>query len=285
MSRLSLANLAMLLAVAGLGTFIYFKPPRGESTTHALSTRLPAQARSMRIERDGRPAIAIEKKDDIWRMTAPPGAEADAEQVQRLLAILAARSPQRFDASRLDRFELDRPRARLVIDGERFAFGMVNAVSGEQYVLTGGAVYAIASRYGSALPLDAAQVARRQLLSRSEVPIRFEMGEFSLRQDDGKWLIMPARESLSQEDLARWVGNWQLAAAARVAPLVPHPASTEVRIGLKSGASVALGIIQRGPEVVIARHDEKLQYHFPAASARRLLAPPGQAAKNRLRDR
>jgi hypothetical protein len=104
------------------------------------------------------------------------------------------------------------------------------------------------------------------------------MGEFSLRQDGGKWLIMPARESLSQEDLARWVGNWQLAAAARVAPLVPHPASTEVRIGLKSGASVTLGITRREPEVVIARHDEKLQYHFSAASASRLLAPPGQAA-------
>jgi hypothetical protein len=274
MSRLSITNLALLLAVAGLGTLVYFKPSREESTTHALSTRLPAQARSMRIEREGSPAVVVEKKDEIWRITAPIGAEADAEQVQRLLAILAARSTQRFDASRLERFELERPRTRLVIDGESFAFGVVNAVSGEQYVLTSGAVYAIGSRYGSALPLDATQLARKQLLSSSEIPIRFEMGEFSLRQEEGKWLIIPAREPLSQDDLARWVGNWHLAAASRVAPLVPRPASTEVRIGLMSGASVALDIVQREPELVIARHDEKLQYHFPPASARRLLAPP-----------
>ena len=152
MRRLSVANLALLLAVAALAAVVYFKPSRQESATHALSTRLPAQAAAIRIERQGSPAIVIEKTGEVWRLAAPTSAEADAFQIQRLLAILTARPVQRFPAAGLDRFELDRPRLRLAIDDEVFAFGMVNTVSNEQYVLTRDAVYAIEPRYGSALP-------------------------------------------------------------------------------------------------------------------------------------
>jgi hypothetical protein len=36
-----------------------------------------------------------------------------------------------------------------------------------------------------------------------------------------------------------------------------------------------LGIVQRAPELVLVRQDEGVEYHFVAAVARRLLAPPG----------
>jgi hypothetical protein len=280
MRRLSTINLALLIAVAGAGIFIYLKPAREEPPVHALSARLPATAGSMRIERDGSPAIVVNRQQPAWRITAPIAAEADAEQVGRLLAILTARATQRFDAIRLERFELDRPRFRLTIDAEDFAFGAVNSVSGEQYVLKGGMVYAIAARYGAALPGDAMRLARRQVLSGSEQPLSFEMGEFSLRLEDGKWLVGPARAAPSQNDIERWVEDWRRVPAARVAPLILRTALSEVKIGLKSGTTVALSIVQREPELVIARHDEGLQYHFPAETARRLLVPPtGLSAK------
>jgi hypothetical protein len=90
-------------------------------------------------------------------------AEADASEVERLLSVLTARAVQRYPAASLERYELERPRLRLVIDHESFIFGMTHPVSGEQYVLASGAVYPIAPRYGAALPLDAMQlVARRR---------------------------------------------------------------------------------------------------------------------------
>jgi hypothetical protein len=281
MRRLPLVNLALLLVVAGLMAWVYFKPPREASAMLALSARLPAQATAIRIERSGNPAIAIEKKGEIWRLTAPMSAEADPIQVQRLLAIRSARSPQRFPATGLERFELDRPRIQITIDDEVFVFGMVNAVSSEQYVLAQNAVFAIEPRYGRALQVDAMEFARKQLFSSSEVPLRFEMGTFSFSHSDGKWRLAPSTEPLSQDDLARWVENWRLASALRVAPLAPRPALGEVRIDLKSGGSVKLAILQSTPELVIAREDEGLQYHFPAAIAQRLLQPPAAARDER----
>ena len=276
MTRLTLVNLALLLAVAALAVVTYFRPAREEAPTHAVSSRLPAHARSVRIERAGTPAIAVEKQGETWRIVEPLRAEADADRVQRLLEILTARSAQRYDAGDTERFDLARPRTRLVIDGESYQFGMVNAVAGEQYVLVGGVVHAIASRYGAALPLHAADIARRQLLSHAEIPVRFEMGEFALRQEAGKWLMLPARKALSEDELASWVKAWRITAASRVAPLTQRSYAGELRIALASGTSLTFGIVQREPELVIAREDEKLQYHFPSVTARRLLAPPGE---------
>ena len=274
MKRLPLANLMLLVVVVALAAVVYLKTPREETATLALSVRLPAHATTIRIERPGNPVITIERMGDVWRLTAPVSAEADAFQIQRLLALLTARSPQRIPASHLERFELDRPRSKLVIDDEVFAFGMVNAVSGEQYVLARDAVYAIEARYGSTLPVNAMELVRKQLLSSSEAPLRFEMGTFTVDHRAGSWHLAPANGALSQDDLARWVENWRLAAALRVAALTPKTELGAAMVALKSGASVKFGIVQRAPELVIAREDEGLQYHFPAVLARRLLQPP-----------
>ena len=162
MSRLALANLALLLAVTGAGLWIYVKPSREALTMHALSARTPAQASKIRIEREGHPAIVLDRRGNEWRLAAPVSAEADAYAVERVLAILTARAPERYAAVNLDQFELERPRVRLTIDHESFAFGMTNPFSGEQYVLALGAVFPIAPRYGAALPLDATQLVRKR---------------------------------------------------------------------------------------------------------------------------
>lgn len=275
MSRLALANLALLLAVTGAGLWIYVKPSREALTMHALSARTPAQASKIRIEREGHPAIVLDRQHERWRLAVPVSAEADAHEVERVLAILTARAVERYPAVGLDRYELSHPRLRLSIDDESFAFGMANPVSGEQYVLARNAVYPIAPRYGAALPLDAMQLARRRLLSAAEIPSRIETAEFAVALQDGKWTLTPQGGTASEDQLARWVEDWRHAAATRVVPLAgPLPGLGEVRMALKGGGSVAFTIVQRQPELVITRGDEKLEYHFPPATAQRLLSSP-----------
>jgi hypothetical protein len=281
MRLLTVANLALLLAVAALAAVVYFGSPPGQSMTLSLSTREPALATLIRIEHSGRPVITIEKTAEVWRLTTPLKAEADAVQVQRVLSVLTARSPQRFPATRLERFELDRPRLKLLIDDQMFAFGLVSALSGEQYLLTRDAVYIVEPRYGSMLAADPLEFARRQLLSSNETPLRFEMETFTVEERDGKWRLAPASEVLSQDDLARWVSNWRLASALRVEAYVPAPTNETVTVGLKAGTPIRLAIVQRAPELVIGREDEGLQYRFPAALAQRLLRAPTVARDDR----
>ena len=277
MSRVALANLALLLAVAAAGLWAYVKPAREAGTAYVLSERAPARASKIRIEREGHPAIALDRRGKRWHLVAPVRAEADARAVERVLAILTARGLARYPAAGLERYELERPRLRLSIDDESFAFGMANPVSGEHYVLARDAVYPIAPRYGAALPLDAMQMARRQLLSAAEIPWRIETPEFAVTLQDEKWRLTPGAGTVSEAELARWVENWRLAVATRVAPLArSRPALGTVTVALKGAGSIAFTVTQREPELVITRGDEKLEYHFPAAGAQRLLFSPAR---------
>ncbi len=275
MSRAAWLNALLAAAVALLGAWAWFKPAQEADVEHPLSTLKPAEVRSLRIERPGSPPIQLEKKQDAWLLTAPFAARGDELRVARLLEILDAKAAHKLAATDLARFELAPPQAKVVIDRQVFSFGLASPVTREQYLLTDGAVFAVHPRYGAALPVHAAEMASPRLLGPAEAPVRIELKGFTLEQRDGKWRQTPPARDPSQDDLLRWVELWKLASAARVEPYVKGKPLDTIRIELKGGTVLALGVIRREPELVLLRPDEQLLYYFRADIAKRLLSPPG----------
>lgn len=282
MKRLPWLNALLVVVVAALGTLVYLKPDGGVPIEHSLSQLKASEVKSIRIERQGDPGIALEKTVGGWVITAPLVARADELRVQRLVEIVEARSAHRMAAGGLERFELEPPAARLILSGQTFSFGMVNAMTREQYVMAGDAVYVVSPRYGMSLPARPLDLASRRLLGSGEVPSRIEFKDFTVEQRDGKWTLTPAPASeLSQDDLVRWVDGWRLASAIRVEPHVGGKVRPDIRIQLKNGGGFTLGILASGANLVLTRPDEKLQYYFRIDSARQLLAPPSAEREER----
>jgi hypothetical protein len=277
MTRAAWLNAGLALAVAALATWVYYKPAGEAAGGHPLSQLRPDAVAAVHVERPGSPPISLEKSGGAWRLTAPFAARGDEPRVRRLLEILEARAEHRFPATDLARFELDQPRARLTVDRQAFSFGMVNPVTREQYVHTGDAVYAVSARYGTALPARAVEMADGRLFAPGETPVRIESKAFLVEQRDGKWMRGAGTAEASQDDFARWVDEWRLAHALRVEPLAAGKAQEEIRVGLKEGRTLLIGIVARAPELVLARFDEKVQFHFRPEVAKRLLSPPAAA--------
>jgi hypothetical protein len=277
MSRLPWLNALLLAVVIALGALAYYGPASNAPTGHPLSSLKAAEVTSIRIERAESAAIAVEKKEGHWLIAAPMTARANETRVQQLLEITEALSANRLAATDLKRFELD-PATRVTIAGQVFDFGMVNAVTREQYVMTGNSVYTVHPRYGAALPADSHDLVSRQLLGPGELPQRIELKEFAVEQRDGKWTLTPAGAGgLSQDDLVRWVDGWRSASALRVEPYVGGKPRHDIRVRLKNGGELVLGMLSSGANLVLTRPDEKLQYHFRIETAKRLLAPPAAA--------
>ncbi|HET9701450.1 MAG TPA: DUF4340 domain-containing protein [Burkholderiales bacterium] len=269
-------NLVLFAAVVVLGAFAWLGGRQPAAATYPVSALDPATVASVRIERPGEPPVALERRGGAWRMTSPLSARAEPIQVRRLLGFLAATSDQRLPARDLERFELDRPVARITADGETFSFGSMNPIAGGQYVQAADWVYLVDSRRTAEALVPASRLLSPRLLAEEELPVGFELGEVSLRQTDGKWLLEPAPGTqVSQDDLNRWVQEWRLALAQRVAPLGAgaKPLST-LRVRLAGGTAVAIEVLAREPETVLARPDEKLEYRFPKVVGDRLLTPP-----------
>ena len=266
-------NVALLAAVAVLALFAYFKPHQSEPE-HRLSALKAADARNIRIEIAGSPPLVLERTASDWRLVAPITARADSFQTQRLFAMLDATSKDRLPAVGLARFDLNEPYARVTVDRQMFSFGAVNPMSREQYVLTQDGVYLVALRYGAALPKNALQLVSKQLFAADEAPVAFEFKEFSLAQQDGKWMMSPAAADMSQDDINRWIGEWRLATALAVQAADRRKPLATIKVRLGSGSDLTLAILQREPELMLARSDQPFQYQFSGETAKRLLAPP-----------
>ena len=272
-------NVALLAAVTALALFAYLKPHQGEPR-FKLSTLKAAEAMNVKIEIAGSAPIVLERAASEWRLAAPV-ARADGFQVERLLEILDAASKDRFPAAGLARFDLNEPYARLTINRQSFNFGAVNPMSREQYVLTQDGIHLVALRYGAALPASALQLVSRELFAAEEAPVAFEFMEFRLAQQGGKWVMSPAVADSSQDDINRWIDEWRLATALAVLPISNRKPLATIKVGLKGGRDVTLAVLQREPQLVLARSDQQFEYQLAAETAKRLLAPPTAATPDK----
>jgi hypothetical protein len=279
MNGKSALNLALLAAVIALALFAYYKPQKGEPA-HNLSTIKAADATSIRIEITGGAPLALARTGAEWKLTAPISARADSFQVGRLLEILDATSKDRFPATGLARYELNEPYARVTVNRQVFGFGAINQMSREQYVLTQDGIYPVSLRYGTLLPKNFLQIVNRQLFAADEAPVAFRFNDFALAQQDGKWQLTPPSAELSADDIGRWVDEWRLATALTMQPASNRKPMATVRIKLKAGSEISIAVLQREPQLVLARSDQPYEYQFSAETATRLLArPAGDATK------
>jgi len=264
----------MLVIAAVLGAFIFFRPPARENTLQALSALRPNDAVKLRIARSGKPVIELERKGLYWMLTAPYVAPVDLFQVARALSVLDAKSTVKYPVKELKKFDLDPPSVQVTIDDKSFAFGAINPVTREQYVLTNNAVHAIEMRHGAGLPADASALLRKELFGADEIPVKFMFAEFSVASNGGKWLLTPSAGELSQDDYARWVDAWRQASALRAEPHDKRKPIDEARIEFKNGKILLLGMLSREPELVLLRTDLNLQFAFASEVGKRMLAPP-----------
>lgn len=279
MKSRSLLNLALLVLVAGLGVFLYLKPKPAAAPEIRLSGLKPDEIQRISVERPGRPAVNLDKQGGAWFVTAPFRARADSFQVQHLLEVLSATSPQRLPAAGLSRFDLDQPALRVTIGPQRFSFGMLNLLTHQQYVETAGSVYLISAGYGGTVPSQAADYASHRLLTSAEQPVGFTFPDFSLSQTNGDWSLTPPQPGLSQDDFNRWVDDWRYASSLATEPYSGSPSLGKIGIALKGGKRLSLEILQWQPELVLLRPDESMEYHFASGMAKQLLAPPAASPK------
>ena len=277
--RKSWITLGVLLAgVIALGVFVWLKPPKAQAPAYALSAMKAGDVRTVRVLRKGQLLAVLEKSPAEWMIIHPIQAPAEEFQVLRLIALLDAKSTRQYPAADRAKFELDAPQSEVVINNQRFAFGSINAVTREQYVLTENRISPLALNFGAAVPVDAAALLRKTVLAPGDVPVRFDFATFKLEYQTSKWVATPSAGELSQDDFNHWVAQWREGSGLRTefiasSAKIPKPIGN-VLITLKSGGKVPLDIVQREPELIVRRPDLGLLFVFTGGIGKQMLAPP-----------
>lgn len=281
-----LLNLIMLLAVGGIAAFIYLRPQPVDTETkrHVISGLAPSSFSRLTIAQPTKPLTSLEKKNGRWFLLEPFKARADSDVVESVLVIVTAISLHKFPASKAAQYGLDNPRLKVTIDNEQFSYGMYNPLTGEQYVGYKDAIYLVSPNYS-----ESASVRSEEFIARNPIDVgetlagfdfshleQWESSRLNLDYTDDKWKVSIADAKPDQKELDNWFSSqWQKIAAKSVEPYKPdgnpHP---WFAVKLKGGKTIHFDKFQENPELLIARPDEGMIYHFPQDVGFTLLNPP-----------
>lgn len=282
-SRL-LLNIALVVALAALGMYVYLRPAPSGAPEISLSPLGRDEITRIKVQRRGKPEIELEKRDGNWNMLAPHRTRVDHFQVDRLLDIAQAKAKEKLPHENLGRYDLDPPPVRVTLNSTVFAFGAINELTNEQYVAVGQSVFLVAPFLGYGIAQEASNLFSRRLLAQNEDPVAFDFGAWQLTKNDaGSWSISgkPPRKDLelSQDVLNQWAAEWKLASSLAVAAHSGAGAREKLTVRLTTGRSLTFGVLSRQPQVRLLRTDENMRYEFGADAGKRLLDPFAVAAQ------
>ena len=286
-------NLVMLAVVAGLVAFLYLRPKASndESSLHEVSALKLADFTAIKAEFPAKVPTSFEKIDGLWRMTSPYKTRADQISVQRILAIIAAKSKEKFPATDLEKYGLDKPELRLKLikatGDEEFSFGTFNSVTEEQYVGYKDAVYLLSGSYAEAATSQPIELIEKTPLTKNEAKQiagfdfskleQWQANALNVDIADGKWKTNEQKAKITQNEMNEWLDfSWKQAQAKQVELYTPDHKITypSFDVKLKDGKRVHFDKIQEAPDLLLGRPDEGIMYHFSNDVGFNMLNPP-----------
>ncbi|MCB5184983.1 DUF4340 domain-containing protein [Methylobacillus gramineus] len=288
-----LVNFALLLLVAGIVAFLYLRPAEKEELAqqYPVSSLKLADFSRLSVEFPAKAPVVFDKVDGFWYLAQPYKARADQMTVQRILSIVAAKSPEQFPGNDLARFGLDNPRLKLKLDQEEFIFGIYNPVSAEQYVAYKDAVYLVPPIYSETASTQIVELLDKSPLKPTEKVSGFDFSRLEQWEDvrlqvdltdDAKWKVSLQNAKPDQQAMNEWYDTyWGKIRASAVEPYTPDRKASypSFSVKLKDGKKVHFDKLQEAPELILGRPDEGMRYHFPADAGFALLNPPIGLAK------
>ena len=286
-------NLVMLTVVAGLVAFLYLRPKASndEPSLHEVSALKLADFTAIKAEFPAKVPTSFEKIDGLWRMTSPYKTRADQISVQRILAIIAAKSKEKFPATDLEKYGLDKPQLKLKLTkatGEEiFSFGTFNSVTEEQYVGYKDAVYLLSGGYAEAATSQPIELIEKTPLTKNDAKQiagfdfskleQWQANALNVDVADGKWKTNEPKAKITQNEMNEWLDfSWKQAQAKQVELYTPDHKITypSFDVKLKDGKRVHFDKIQEAPDLLLGRPDEAIMYHFSNDVGFNMLNPP-----------
>lgn len=293
MKKRWILNLIMLALVAGLVSFLYLRPKETVESTasYEVSQLKLADITAVKAEFPAKSPVAFERKEGYWYMKAPYKQRADQLSVQRILSVIAAKSEYQFPTTDLAKYGLANPLVRVTITNESgeavFTYGGYNTITNEQYVAYNNHIYLLSAGYSEAASTQPIEMIDKNILTPTESKQiagfdfshleQWQEANLNVDLDKGQWKTNVAKAKPTQNDLNEWLEfSWKQNPAKSVEPYTPdrHASYPSLTLKLSNGKKVHIDKIMESPELLLARPDEGLIYHYSNDVGFTMLNPP-----------
>lgn len=262
-SRRWLINYVLILLIV-VFTFIgnRYQVKTGYQPENRIST-LKAQDIERIAIKTADSAIELQKTGANWMIDSPIRWQADNITIERILGIVNAETDSRLASDQIDlsTLGLQFPKAVLRLNDTDFLFGATNNIGERRYLLSNNTVFLLPDQFLPFFSEGISALIDRRLLPRSQALQSLDLGAIKFNKVDNNWQAKPS--TIDTEQMDQLLANWQTQQAARIQNYQPGMNPKQKIIAeLDDGERIEFYLLSISPEIILARPDLNLQYHF-----------------------
>lgn len=272
MSKRMLINYLLIVLIV-IFTWIGIKFPIREDQMidrDAITTLKPKNINRIKIE-TADANIELVKQGPVWRIEQPINWLANNVAAERL-ASLAAVHPQ----SKLPRTEIDIstlglriPKAVVTLNNKAIYFGDTNHIGNRRYLMVDPNVFLVSDVYFPFINQGVIGLIDERLLPSHIALDSLQFSDFKLEQDASGWHSGNGQRAQAEQ----LIQHWRRTAASRITAFNNNATPLQkIKAQLQDGGEIDFFVLSIQPEIIIARPDLKLAYHFPQHDYYNLLA-------------
>lgn len=221
MSKRNLLNLALLIFVLILVTFIIYEPGKSKPVTPTKLTDLKvSDIHHIIINRQSIDSseqnIVFEKTEAGWFMLEPYKLAANTFRIESILKLLSTVSYSQNNLKNLEQktFGLDKPQITITFNkNKRVIFGHNKSLKNHRYVKIDSTLHMIADTFQYQLAAKVESYINHKILPEKSKIIKLDLPDLKLQQTEGKWHVSPKADSFSADSVNQLISEWQLSQA------------------------------------------------------------------------
>ncbi len=264
-SRRWLINYLLLVLII-IFTWIGNKYPITEDQKFdrdAITKLKPQQIESINIETaDG--SIQLEKNENRWFISRPFVWFADNIAVERLASLVSTKFHSKLPKSEinLSTLGLSIPKAVVTLNQKSIYFGTTNQIGSRRYLMIDSTVYLVDDIHYAFISNGIAGLVDKRLLPAGSGLKSLQLPDFTLSHQSGNWVSSNPPQNSGR--IQAVIKNWQSLQASSVKAYNPDLSPLKkITAEFDNAQSSEFFLLSIQPEIIIARPDMKLQFHFP----------------------
>lgn len=263
----------LLVLVIGASILLGYREQSGSEARNPITSLKPAEVMSVTIQL-GDKHIVLRRSADQWLIESPVQWPARSITIERILGIAVSESEASMAATGIDlsALGLQNPKAILSLNDTRIYFGTTNNIDNRRYLMIGTTIYLLADIHLPFMSQGVSGLIDKRLLPPS-IPLQsFQLDRLKLTRDGTASWQSVAPTDISADRLDQLVDYWQTLEAPVVKIFKQSGAPLEIIVaGLEDGSEIEFLLMSIYPELVIARPDLGVEYHFHEKQQEELL--------------
>jgi len=265
LSKRMLFNFLLIVLIV-IFTYIgnRYEVKTGYQSKNSISSLKPEEIHTVAIQTADN-SFVLSREGSQWHFEKPFRWPANSITLERLISIVDNETESRLPAAEIDlaTLGLQFPAAIMTVNNTRILFGATNNIGKRRYIMIGSTVYLLPDLHLHFINQGIGGLIDRRLLPRSIPFHTLKLAASSLSKNEaGEW-HSDAGADTKVAHLNQLANNWQTLEAGNIKIYDKSKTPRQKLVAtLDNGNKIDFYLMSIKPEIVIARPDIGVQYHY-----------------------